>query len=83
MGSHALLRVDSEAFLDKIAGGEGDAAPVFERGEGVVCDEDCLHFFEVGVAVEGSVAAEEEVGYHADCPDVARFVNLVSGGNYW
>jgi hypothetical protein len=30
-----------------------------------------LHFFEVGVAVEGRVAAEHEVGDYANGPDVA------------
>ena len=32
-----------------------------------------MHFFEVGVSVERCVAAEEEVGYYADGPDVDRF----------
>jgi len=36
-----------------------------------------LHFFEVGVAVERGVAAEEEVSYYADGPDVAGEVLLV------
>ena len=71
VGGHAGVRVDGQAAFDEVAGGEGDAAPVFERGEGVVGDEDGLHFFEVGVPVEGGVAAEEEVGYHAYGPDVA------------
>ena len=71
MGCHALLGVDGEAALDKFACGERDGAPVFERREGVVSDKDGLHFFEVGVAVEGRVAAEQEVGYHTYCPRVA------------
>lgn len=71
VGGHALLRVDGEAALDELAGGEGDGAPVFERGEGVVGDEDGLHFFEVGVPVEGGVAAEEEVCYYSYGPHVA------------
>lgn len=71
VGGHADGGVDGQAFLDEVAGGEGDAAPVFERGEGEVGDEDGLHFFEVGVPVEGGVAAEEEVGYYAYGPDVA------------
>ncbi|KAL8706695.1 MAG: hypothetical protein Q9225_007922, partial [Loekoesia sp. 1 TL-2023] len=72
VGGHSLLGVDGEAFFDEVPRGEGDAAPVFERGEGVVGYEDGLHFFEVGVPVEGGVAAEEEVGYYADGPDVAE-----------
>ena len=71
MRGHALCGVDGEAAFDEFAGGEGDGAPVFEGGEAVVGDEDGLHFFEVGVPVEGGVAAEEEVGYYADGPDVA------------
>ena len=71
MRGHALCRFDGEAAFDEFAGGEGDGAPVFERGEAVVGDEDGLHFFEVGVSVEGRVAAEEEVGYYADGPNVA------------
>lgn len=71
VGGHAGVGVSGEAAFDEVAGGERDAAPVFERGEAVVGDEDCLHFFEVGVPVEGGVAAEEEVGYYAYGPDVA------------
>ena len=71
MRGHAGLGVDGEAAFYEFARGEGDGAPVFEGGEGVVCDEDGLHFFEVGVAVEGGVAAEEEVSYYAYGPDVA------------
>lgn len=87
MGRQAGVRVDGEAFLNEVAGGEGDAAPVFERGEGVVGDEDGLHFFEVGVPVEGRVAAEEEVGDYADGPDVAgeecQFVFGLFVGGAW
>ncbi len=71
MRGHPLLGVNRQALLDELARGQGDAAPVFEGREGVVGDEDGLHFLEVGVAVKGRVAAEEEVGDHADCPDVA------------
>lgn len=68
---HARGGVDGQAALDELSGGERDAAPVSERREGVVGDEDGLHFFEVGVSVEGRVAAKQEVGYYADGPDVA------------
>ncbi len=71
VGGHAGARVDGQAAADEVARGEGDAAPVFEGREGVVGDEDGLHFFQVRVPVEGRVAAEEEVGYYADGPDVA------------
>ena len=71
MRGHAFRGVDGEAAFYEFPRGEGDGAPVFEGGEGVVGYEDGLHFFEVGVAVEGGVAAEEEVGYYADGPDVA------------
>ena len=30
-----------------------------------------MHFFKIGVSVEGGVATEEEVGYNADGPNVA------------
>ena len=71
VGGHARGGVDGEAALDELPRRGGDAAPVFEGREGVVGDEDGLHFFEVGVPVEGRVTAEEEIGYHADGPDVA------------
>lgn len=71
VGGHALLGVDGQAALDELAGRVADPAPVLERGEGVVGDENGLHFFEVRFAVEGRVAAEEKVGYYADGPDVA------------
>ena len=64
------MGVDGETAFDEFAGGEGDGAPVFEGREGVVGYEDGLHFFEVRVPVKGGVAAEEEVGYYADGPDV-------------
>lgn len=70
MSCHAGGRVDGEAAADELASCEGDAAPVFKRSERVIGDKDSLHFFEVGVAVKRSVAAEEEVGYHANGPDV-------------
>ena len=70
MGRKALCGIDRQTLLDKISCAEGNAAPVFERGEGVVGDEDRLHFFEVGFAVKGGVAAEEEVGYYAYGPDI-------------
>lgn len=71
VGRHAGARVNGQAAADEVARREGDAAPVFEGREGVVGDEDGLHFFQVRVPVEGRVAAEEEVGYYADGPDVA------------
>ena len=71
VGGHAGGGIDGEAAFYKVPRGEGDATPVLDGGEGVVGDEDGLHFFEVAVVVEGGVAAEEEVGYYADCPDVA------------
>lgn len=76
VGGHAVGGVDGEATLDEVSSGVGDAAPVFDGGEGVVGDEDGLHFFEVAVAVEGGVAAEEEVGDYADGPDVAGSVSV-------
>jgi len=68
---HACSRIDSQAAADKLAGGERDATPVFERGKRVVGFEDGLHLLEVGVTVEGRVATEEEIGYDTDGPDVA------------
>lgn len=67
---HARRRVDGQAALDELAGLHADAAPVLERGEAVVRDEDGLHFLQVAVAVEGRVAAQQEVGDDADGPDV-------------
>lgn len=71
MGGHALLGVDGETAFDKFACRGGDAAPVFYWSEGVVCHQDCLHFFEVGVAVKWGVAAKEEVCYYAYSPYVS------------
>lgn len=73
MRSHALDGVDGEAAFDEFTRVVGDAAPEFDGGEGVVGYEDCLHFFEVGFAVEGGVAAEEEIGYYSYGPDVASW----------
>lgn len=72
MCCHSLLGVDCQTAFDKLTCGEGDRAPVFEGTEGVVGDQDGLHFFKIGVPVEGGVAAEEKVGYHANCPDVSK-----------
>lgn len=68
---HAGVGIDGQAASDEVAGWVGDVAPVFDGCEGVVGGEDGLHFFQVGVAVEWCVAAEEEVGDDADGPDVA------------
>ena len=71
MRCHACVGVDGEAAFDEFARREGHATPVFEGGEGVVGHEDSLHFFEVGVSIERRVAAEKEVSYHTNGPDVA------------
>lgn len=71
VGCHALVAVDGETSLDELSCGQGHAPPVFERGEGVVGDEDGLHLFKVAVTVEGGVAAEKEVGYYAYGPDIS------------
>lgn len=88
VGGHAVGWVDGETALYEVSCGVGDAAPVFDGGEGVVGDEDGLHFFKVAVAVEGGVTAEEEIGYYADGPDVAvgekgdKSVMLFTGGHF-
>ena len=74
---HARPRVDGQAAADELARRERDPAPVLQRREGVVRDQDRLHFFQVGVPVEGRVAAEEEVGYYAYGPDVAGWGSLL------
>ena len=71
MCCHASLRVDGQASFDKLPRRNRDRAPVFERGERVVGNEDSLHFFEIGVPIKRGVAAEEEICYYAYCPDVA------------
>ncbi|KAL8766693.1 MAG: hypothetical protein Q9194_006196, partial [Teloschistes cf. exilis] len=38
VGCHADLGIDGEAAFDEVASGEGDTAPVFDGGEGVVGD---------------------------------------------
>ena len=70
VGGDALLRVDGQAAADEVLGLGGDAAPVLDGGEAVVGAEDGLHLLEVGVAVEGGVAAQQEVGDDADGPQV-------------
>lgn len=71
MGRHTFLGVNSEAAFNEFTRRRGDAAPVFYWGEGVVCYQDCLHFFEVGVAIEGGVTAKEKVSYYAYGPYVS------------
>ena len=65
------MGIDGQTATDEVPSGVGDIAPVFDGCEGVVGGEDGLHFFEIAVPVERCVAAEEEVGYYADGPDVA------------
>jgi len=67
----ALFGVDGQAAVDELAGRLRDAAPVLLRGVRVVGRQDGLHLLQVGLAVEGGVAAEEEVGDDADGPDVS------------
>lgn len=56
MRGHSLVWINSQTLLDEVAGCKRDVAPVFSRGEGVVGDEDGLHFLEIAVSVERSVA---------------------------
>jgi hypothetical protein len=53
VGGDAGAGVDGQAALDEVAGVEADAAPVLDRGEAVVGDEDGLHLLEVGVGSKG------------------------------
>lgn len=78
---HSCRRVDGEAPVDEVARGGGDTAPVLEWSEGVVGAEDSLHLFQIRVSVEWCVAAEEEVSYYANGPDVASGV-LVREGSF-
>lgn len=64
------VRVRGEASFDEFTGSLGDIAPVLERRKGIVCHQDGLHFFEVGVAVEGCVTAKKEVCDDANSPDI-------------
>ena len=70
MGGHSLSWVDCEALLDEVSGCLGDVPPVFDWCERVVCLEDSLHLFQIRIAVEWGISAEEEVGDDADSPDV-------------
>ena len=70
MGCHARGRVNGEAAFYEFASRKRDAAPVFERRKGEISDENCLHLFKVGVSVEGSVAAKEEVCDDSNSPHV-------------
>ena len=72
VGGHALLGVDGQAPLDELAGRLADAAPVFLGSEGVVCDQNGLHLFEVGFFIEWRIAAKEKIGDYADRPDVTE-----------
>lgn len=49
--------IDCQTPPDKVSCCFRHVAPVFDRGERIVGGKDGLHFFEVAVAVEGSVAA--------------------------
>ena len=68
--SHTRCWIDGQTAANELASSQRDAAPVFERCEGVVSNEDSLHFFKVRVAIERSVTAEEEVGDNTNGPDI-------------
>ncbi|KFY08530.1 hypothetical protein V491_08429, partial [Pseudogymnoascus sp. VKM F-3775] len=59
-----------ECFLSRGARGRVDEGGGLEA---VVCYEDGLHLFEVGVAVERRVAAQQKVRNHAYRPDIDWF----------
>ena len=80
---HALAGIDGETLFDEVASRFGDITPVFDGREGVIGGEDGLHFFQVGVPVEGGVATEEEVGYHADGPDITGEALVDIGAGMW
>jgi hypothetical protein len=83
VGGHALSRVDGQAALDELTSLNTDTAPVLDRGEAVVCDQNGLHFFQIAVAIEGCVSAEQEVGYHADRPDVDGLAVAALSEDLW
>ena len=70
VGGHSALGVNSKAAFDELASSIRYVAPVFKGSEGVICNENGLHFLKVGVPVEGGIAAEKEVGYDTDGPDI-------------
>ena len=74
---HARRWIDGETAADELAGSQRDAAPVFKGGEGVVGNQDSLHFLKVRVTIKGRVATEKEVCDDANSPDVT--VRTISG----
>lgn len=76
---HARRWIDGETAADELAGSQRDTAPVFKGGEGVVGNQDSLHFFKVRVTIKGRVTAEKEVGDDANSPDVTvQMIRLVT-----
>jgi len=70
VSSLSLVCVNDEGGVYERFGAGRDVPPVFFGSISVVCVDDGLHFFQVGVSVEGRVAREEEVCYYAYCPDI-------------
>lgn len=68
----AISGVDSEAEFDKILGGLRNICPVFCRFKFIVAVNNSLHFLLLSVAVERSVACEEEVGDDSHRPYINR-----------
>jgi hypothetical protein len=79
VGGHARRWIDGQTAADELAGSQRDAAPVFKGSEGVVGNQDSLHFFKVRVTIKGRVAAKKEVGDDANSPYVT--VQTVSDDN--
>ena len=67
----ALALVDGQAAPNEVARRLRYATPVLLGREVIVGRQNGLHLLVVGVAIEGRVAAEQEVGDDANCPDVA------------
>jgi len=74
VGGHALFGVNGQALFDEVTSHMRDIPPIFDRCERVVGLQDGLHLFQVGIPIEGGVAAKEEVSDDADGPDIATTV---------
>jgi len=68
---HTRCWINSQTAANKLASGQRNPAPVFERCKRVIGNEDSLHFLEVRIAVERRVAAKEKVCDDTNGPDVA------------
>jgi hypothetical protein len=67
---HACCGIHSQATTNEFASCKRNTAPILERCERVIGDQDGLHFLEIRITIEWCVATKKEVRDDSNGPNV-------------